>query len=119
MKDKYDIAIEYLTEHPKEILDTWSNPMGSSGGCLFQFCTPTGALDCKIIEGESHQCGCLTQLKRFSDRIAWTPELTNEIRADTRIPGMAEGITVADLPVFAEWQRRLDREIRNVVEVEV
>ena len=45
-----------------------------------------------------------------------TPELTKAIRKDPRIPKLPKNITVADLPVFAEWQRRLDKEIRGVKE---
>lgn len=115
MKDKYDIAIEYLTEHPEEIYATWSTPSGSPHGCLFQMVTPSG--NYQTPEWNSDQCGCLTQVK-YTSYPAWTSELTDEIRDDERIPSL-RNITVADLPVFAEWQRRLDREIRNVVEEEV
>lgn len=40
--------------------------------------------------------------------------LTDEIRQDTRIPWNSKNIKVSDLPVFAEWQRRLDWQLRTV-----
>ncbi len=53
-------------------------------------------------------CGCLTQIHDDPDRYgAWTPELTKEIVADDRIPTQP-GITPENLPVFAEWQRKVD-----------
>lgn len=115
MKDKYDIAIEYLTEYPEEILDTWNSPFNYPHGCLFQMVTPSG--NYQTPEWNSDQCGCLTQVK-YKSYPAWTPELTNEICNDERIPS-SRNITVADLPVFAEWQRRLDREIRGGIKEEV
>lgn len=39
--------------------------------------------------------------------------LTHEIQNDQRIPSNPEKITVADLPVFAEWQRKFDQLIRG------
>jgi hypothetical protein len=39
--------------------------------------------------------------------------LTKAIRADARIPEGPQWITVNDLPVFAEWQRRLDKELKR------
>lgn len=107
-KDKYDLAIDYLTEHPDEIYDSWNdgivtynNPHPVSS-CLFG---STGAL---------YACGCLTQVKsgRFP---ANNDELTRAIRADERIPEDAHYITINNLPVFAEWQRRLDKELGRIV----
>ncbi len=96
MRDKYDEAIDYLTESPDEILDAWDEALYHSAGDLFRYC------------GDGYRCGCLTQVKAGQYEAA-TPELTTEIRADHRIPSDPESITVLDLPVFAEWQRRMDK----------
>jgi len=44
---------------------------------------------------------------------AYTDDLTERIRADERIPDDPDRITVAHLPVFAEWQRILDKELKR------
>lgn len=103
--DKYDEAIAYLTDHPQEIQKAWLERCldenrkyyQHQSHCLFQRTTP--------------DCGCLTQI-RCGHR-APTTKLAEEIRADERIPLLDKNITVADLPVFAEWQRRLDRELNR------
>jgi hypothetical protein len=102
--DKYDMAVEYLTEHPDEIYDAWGNPFLHKGGCLFQFCNANGY--------NAIICGCLTQIRR-GGYAAETEELTEEIRNDERIPSSALDIRAEHLPVFAEWQRRLDKELRG------
>jgi len=101
VSDKYDEEVAYLTEFSGYIHHAWNaaNP-------LFGFVSMTG----DEWTGDQ-QCGCLTQI-RVGDKEAWLPELTKEIRADERIPTDAHDITVEDLPVFAEWQRKLD-EIRE------
>lgn len=101
--DKYDQAIAYLHEHPEEIEDAWH--LGSHPAeCLF---VPT---DGKLFADS--QCGCLTQIAgdAYDYFSAPTLELTAEIRADHRIPHDVKDIRLEDLPVFAEWQRRLERE---------
>ena len=91
-RDKYDRAIDWLREHPDRFLDAWG--LTTPAACLFDF----------VKMG----CGCLTQV-RSGIRRAPTDELTDRIRADDRIPRQPEDITIGSLPVFAEWQRRLDR----------
>lgn len=103
-KDKYDEAVEYLTERPEEIWQHWV-----FGKCLFAFVSPDQST---FVNG--YKCGCLTMI-RGGIRNAVGPnlcpdlELTGEIRSDARIPSNPERITPADLPVFAEWQRKLDK----------
>lgn len=61
---------------------------------------------------EFHACACLTMIRN-----GWqgpTPELTTAIQSDDRLPCSPRQITPAHLPVFAEWQRRLDRELNRV-----
>jgi hypothetical protein len=104
-KDKYDRAIEYLTEHPEKIEEAWNAaPV-----------RPDEVVD-DVRRVDDERClfavtamgfGCLTQVFcEFHE--APNPELTEAIRADHRIPKCVEYITPEDLPVFAEWQRRID-----------
>lgn len=110
MSDRYDKAVKYLTEHPGEIFDAWQAPMDHPGGCLFLFAQRETCRD-KI----PMFCGCLTQVR--SGCQAQTRELTEAIQADQRIPQDPLDITVEHLPVFAEWQARIDRELRNKDEI--
>lgn len=102
-KDKYDEAIAILTADPSLILSAWHDPATEPGGALFHYCTDD------INDG----CGCLTTVRSGRNR-AKTKRLTVAIRADKRIPILSDGITVENLPVFAEWQRRLDKELNRV-----
>lgn len=125
-RDKYDEAIDWLVEHADDtqceegrIIAAWGAPGEEPGGCLFEYATPTNA------DGFRHlphgDCGCLTLIRRLHgpQYVAWTPQLTAEIRADDRLPRDIDDIADlrgdelrAALQPFAEWQRRLDREIR-------
>jgi hypothetical protein len=106
MKDKYDEAIEYLTEHPEHISTAWSVPDDGThqkivqAHCLFQ---------------HVGEYGCLTQIRLDPDcfGIFDNDALTNEIARDERIPTTDSDITIKHLPVFAEWQRRLDKELNR------
>lgn len=112
--DKYDEAIEWLLDQDDvghAIYEAWDTPHMSEGGILFQFATPSG--EQSIAPWQPVQCGCLTQVRSQDRFVAWTPELTKTIQNDLRIPVDETGITEENLEVFAEWQRRLDREIRG------
>lgn len=100
MKDKYDHAIEHLTENPGEIETAWNHHFDQLAGCLFQY---LGEFD--------HGCGCPTQVKAGHD--AATDELKQAVENDPRIPDCVEDITLASLHAFAEIQRLADRTIRN------
>lgn len=117
--DKYDEAIAMLTEHPDQLESAWcgSHPQHElhPAHCLFQHVTPSGFQE-KRADGKV--CGCLTLIRGATVRsayasVAWTDELTKEIGADQRIPVASEHVTVADLPVFAEWQRKIDKELQR------
>lgn len=56
-------------------------------------------------------CACLTGIR--AGMPGPTPKLSKAIMADVRIPLIPGDITPESLPAFAEWQRRLDREIRG------
>ena len=116
-RDKYDVQIEKLLDYSAETLESaW---LGGQG--IFQFASPTGAPR----KTKVGRCGCLTMIRGCATSVAWTPQLTEEIRADTRLPCNMTHFkqdwvrwTRAErrkhLQVFAEWQRRLDKEIREV-----
>jgi len=116
MSDKYDAAIEYLWKNPKEIRAAWGRPITHPGGCLFQYVGPEV---CVEHDGITKASGCLTQIRRDRGYAAFNPageidmELTEEIRNDERIPCIAVKVQLDDLPVFAEWQRRIDQRFRS------
>ena len=103
MSDKYTKMVRYLTDHPDEIELAWSD-FGDEPqhGChaLFQYVTKSGTKEVF--------CGCLTQI-RSGEYAASIPELTEQIRNDTRIPKYSHLIRENHLPVFAEWQRKIDK----------
>lgn len=101
--DKYDKAIAYLTEHPTRIYDAWIYADSNVAGCLFNFCNPTGAVGLE---------GCLTMIRDRpvpDSRSVLPVDIHKAIFADKRIPAnRVSDIKLKDLPVFAEWQRKLD-----------
>lgn len=120
--DKYDEAIAYLTAHPEEIYSAWcdagetdGNHKGLPGVELFAMARRDGK------DSYQNGCGCLTMIRNSEFRQVVSADqekshrLTQAIRADHRLPCSGSLITPADLPVFAEWQRRLDRELNEEV----
>lgn len=125
MKDKYDLAIEKLMEMDdadfRDIVSAaWYADRATPDdqiGCLFQYCTPSGVEENRP---DGHSCGCLVQIHRmrhipqeYKKYHAWTAELTEAIEKDERIPGIVSRITKKNIQVFAEYQRRMDVEIRG------
>lgn len=123
MNDKYDLAIAYLTEYPEEIYDAWGDPQGyeGRGGELFGYVGPdwtsaTVAYDTRGVEAGT--CGCLQQIREAKieghdgksgrNKMAHWPRLWRQIAGDRSLPSDANEITVDDLSVFAEWQRKID-----------
>lgn len=104
--DQYDHAIDYLMRHPEEITRAWSLQELHVAGCLFRILH-----DRSCTRGMECQHGCLTQVRATHYRRGPTPSLEAEIRADTRIPMWPDAIRLHHLPVFAAWQRRIDREL--------
>lgn len=100
--DKYDKAIAYLTEFPGSIVEAWNHPLDHPAGCLFEYA------------GKDYRggCGCLTQIHKWGHTGRYicpeSNEITQAIIDDKRLPDEPVDITVKMLPVFAEWQRRLD-----------
>lgn len=103
--DRYDQEVERLTRNPSKIEDSWS-----MSEPLFDFCTISRS---GTTRPDGRLCGCLTFVRKNSTfgGYAWTDELTDAIQNDARLPFNAEDIRPKHLPVFAEWQRRIDREL--------
>lgn len=104
MNDKYARAVKYLKAHPLEIQYHWNYPRPDGPGCLFQPASRNENTK------NDQSIGCLTQI-RCGGWNAETVKLTLAIRADERIPDLSDGITPDNLHAFAQWQRRLDREL--------
>ena len=128
-RDKYDDAIDYLTENPDMIHDAWGNPEEheGQGGELFGFVGPDWKDNDNKVRYEGHHgtCGCLQQIRaakvvsdydtmeealRSDGQMvgSYWPRLWAKIAGDRRLPHEESDITVEDLPVFAEWQREID-----------
>ena len=113
-ENKYDIAIEFLTKNPNLIELAWcvptedADPDVAQAHCLFQFVSKSGNSEADFDRGEP--CGCLTQI-RSGGYNAVTERLTRAIHVDTRIPSNIYFTTPQDLPVFKEWQERIDKEL--------
>lgn len=115
VKDKYDEAVDYLTKNPEEIYQCWNHPISYRAGALFlpvsdKLPASPNTVDLLPRRGDGLMCGCLTMV-RAGLKVAWTDELTEAIRGDARIPKTPESIKPEHLPVFAEWQRRIDKEL--------
>ncbi len=109
--DRYDRDAAYLTDNPEKIKEAWQFPTSKKGGSLFVKAARN--ID-QLTIGDSW-CGCLTQIRIGGPigYVAETLELTEAIHADTRLPDDVDAITIEHLPVFAEWQRRLDMELQR------
>lgn len=120
--DKYDKGIEELVEsgstndapdHWRYLRDVW----GAATNPLFQYA-------CMDSRHAPQGVGCLTMIRGGYGFRAETPELTEAILADKRIPMNIDNLLNlrgdelrAALQPFAEWQRRLDKELGRTVEV--
>ena len=115
MADKYDEAVAFLTENPDLIIDAWERDSlegeNARHQCLFDYVIPSQHGTYR--RSDNQLCGCLTQIKGECavGGVAWTDDLTDAIQEDDRIPEHQTKVTVEDLPVFAEWQRRIDKEL--------
>ncbi len=105
--DIYDLEIERLTANPELIEYSWKK-------CepLFKVCKHNNThINLR------NPAGCLTEIRSktmaFPVGVCIHPhidtKLTEKIMNDERIPRSCKDIKVSDLPVFAEWQRVLDK----------
>jgi hypothetical protein len=97
-KNKYDEAIEYLTENPGEIYGAWSYPSGKLG-CLFRFLGPDDKQNANI--------GCPSMVKAgnynsFENKM-------NEFVRKMKIPCSSLYIKPKHLPLFKLIQEEADR----------
>jgi len=96
----YDEQIERLTKNPSQINSDWMFALG-----LFKFIGGTAP----------RESGCLTQIRCEQDKFKAVingevdEKLTLEIANDDRLPFDSNDITVEHLPVFKEWQERIDK----------
>lgn len=116
-RDVYDDAVDYLLAHPDELVVAWSE-----GGICFMDVTSPGSPLFRYLfderQGKPGKCGCPTMVRRGGllkdasrGAIACTPELTDAVRADSRLPGNQYEIkpTRECLEAFAHYQRECDR----------
>jgi hypothetical protein len=100
--DIYDREIARLTASPEAIGRSWNNYEP-----LFGCVSPS----------RNGGAACLTQIR--GDSYTWVPDealaLRAEIALDERLPANENDITVEHLPIFAEWQRRIDKELGRAV----
>lgn len=133
--DKYDRAISYYEKNSNLISHGWQFPFEESHGCLFRPATRIKGRanfeNCKYSNAlwpyreDGKVVGCLTLIRnpektieslnsgKQSRLVACTDELTKAIRRDKRIPKEGNDISVNDLPVFAEWQRKIDAHFKS------
>lgn len=122
-KDKYDFAIEYLHENPDLIGDAWGSPeeYKGRGGELFGFVGPDWTSNDQKVRYEGSvggTCGCLQQIRKAKEDgkdgshgemcMSHWPRLWDQIASDRRLPFDSSDIGLEELPVFAEWQRKVD-----------
>lgn len=100
--DIYDEEIKRLSKDPDKIYSAWL--YGDDHSPLFDAAGP--------VRGPSAGYGCLTQVKGGTHKAA-SKCLTAAIQADTRIPEDVNKIKLKHLPVFAEWQRKLDKMFKS------
>lgn len=120
MKDKYDREIQRLNDQikkpdPGKDPKRWAIHVVGLSWCkaepLFAVATKSGYRD----TGDDHECGCLTEIRQSSYGVQGRPDLAARIKADLRLPKSVDRIRPKHLPIFAEWQRILDRELGRVV----
>ena len=104
-RDRYDQEVERLSAVADAAFDSHLWRSWSDAGPLFGFVSPSP--EDPTIQIDGAPCGCLTQV-RGGCNPACTSALTEAIRADKRIPTEVGDIRRGHLPVFAEWQRKID-----------
>lgn len=105
-KDGYDAAVEYFTQKPEEMVDSWAAPLDHEFGFIFRFLSERG----NSPEGE--RCGCPSMIASDGTYHASGPsgpeidELCKSIVKPSHNP-----IGVEELPAFARVQRFADEKI--------
>jgi len=97
-RDKYDDAIDYLTEIPEEIYKAWEYTHHPAH-CLFLFARQHDTTGIPREQWDRYfDCGCLTMIRNNAQYKAFTDDLTTAIHNDARIPVRPGDIT--DLQIF-------------------
>jgi hypothetical protein len=96
--NKYDAAIQYLTEHPEEIHKAWITTKSHAAGCLFSFLEPSGTF--------FEYVGCPTLIKR-GDYVSFENKMDEFVRS-MDIPSRSRDIKVEHLPLFKLIQEEAD-----------
>ena len=108
--DGYDEQIAYLTENPHMIQRHWMDRLG-----CFQIASKNNKPQ---DEKGIIRFGCLSMIRNnVRDYEAEVERFTEEIRNDfrlPRIPSMITNIRIEHLPIFAEWQRKIDKELNRI-----
>src|SRR6187402_3166922 len=100
--NRYDKQIEHLTKYPAEIPLHWGQGVG-----LFKV----------IGAGLGLHAGCLTTI-RDADPLVMDKayingvideDITNAIKNDERLPKKNLDIKIEHLPIFKEWQEKIDK----------
>lgn len=112
--DIYDEAVASLRNKTvDQIIKIWNTPKDYPEGILFRAATKDGV--CTL------EKGCLTQVRNYwlggLHYEAENDKLTSEIGHDERIPRDGDDINHDNLYVFAEWQRKLDKELGRSVPI--
>lgn len=99
MADKYDQAIAAIKNQNLNIVSVWDLSGGQSAGNLIPQCLFQRIANPAVGAVNWHNFGCLTMVKS-EELPVQTPELTEKIKNDPRIPVDPEKITVEDLEVL-------------------
>ncbi len=103
--DAYDQAVQWLRRRPTKIARSWN--LETPARILFGYVNKS--------RGSTYRgklCGCLTQVKS-NQYEAQTKRLTNAIRVDPDVPSDPFDIRPRHLPVFAKWQRKIDKILKR------
>jgi hypothetical protein len=111
-KDVYDEAVEYLTAHPNEIYSAWVRGpyAGDDAYGDREWSQHPGSYLFRTVFDDS----CATEIRAgLSSKVENydAPPVVMELAADETVPENPEDIRPEDLPRFAYWQRRFDREL--------
>jgi hypothetical protein len=98
MKDQYTRAVKFFTKRPWAIAGAVAAPYSSDHARALFAPVPGTNLSLTKIRASDWNC----------------PPVFAEIRADERLPKDNQDITPEVLPVFAEWQRKLNASTREV-----
>lgn len=116
-RDEYDEAIDAFMELWNDtegverlnlIRAAWSEPGASKMGVLFDHTGWDGQHT-----REDALCGCLTQIKRHDGRPGKGLDdgFLVDLMADDDIPSSPLDISPENVQAFAQWQRRVDKEL--------